>query len=414
MATITHLNGNGVKPNGHGVHAPPLSKEAQALDSSDLDLPDIDPSKLTITLANDLKPLPPPESLVFGQTMTDHMLIMSFDPTTGWSAPEIKPFGPLSLDPASSCFQYCPNVFEGMKAYLDPEGRPRLFRPDLNMDRFTKSTERVALPTFNASALLELIKKLVSVDARWIPKKRGYSLYIRPTLLGTRPGLGVAASTHALLYVLLSPTGPYFPSGFKPVSLLASEDAVRSWPGGTGGFKLGLNYAPCFQPQRQAAKRGYDQLLWLLGEERRICEVGQMNFFVVTQREDGDLDLLTPPLDGTILPGITRNSCLQLAEAHTTGREPLDTLKEKLHPSERAITMADLLNFSNSGTLLEVFGAATAAVITPVGRIGYNGSDIHIPTYEGGLGPVGRNLYERIVDIQEGRYKHEWSVLCSE
>ncbi|TFY76050.1 hypothetical protein EWM64_g7963 [Hericium alpestre] len=152
------------------------------------------PSRLTVNLASSLKALPNPDDLVFGQIMTDHMLIMSHSPETGWSAPEIKPYAPLSLDPASSCFQYCPNVFEGMKAYIGPDGKPRLFRPKLNMARMEKSTDRVALPPFDSDALLVLIKKLVSIDARWIPRAKGCSLYIRPTIIGTRPALGVAAS----------------------------------------------------------------------------------------------------------------------------------------------------------------------------------------------------------------------------
>ncbi|KAJ3508550.1 hypothetical protein NLJ89_g5698 [Agrocybe chaxingu] len=233
---------------------------------------ELDASKLAINLAEALKPLPAPESLKFGETKTDHMLVVHYDPVHGWGAPEIKPYGPLILDPMSSCFQYCPNVFEGMKAYLGPNGEPRLFRPTLNMERLVRSADRVALPPFDHNQLLILIKRLIQVDSRWIPSLPGYSLYIRPTIIGTRPALGVTASDSACIFVVLSPAGPYFSAGAKGISLLAVGESVRSWPGGTGGHKLGLNYAPGFQPQRIAAKQGYDQILWLLGDDERVTE----------------------------------------------------------------------------------------------------------------------------------------------
>ncbi|TDL22306.1 branched-chain amino acid aminotransferase II [Rickenella mellea] len=379
----------------------------------------LDPSKLTVTQTDTPKPLPEPSSLVFGQTMTDHMLVMSFDPETGWTVPVIQPYQPLQLDPASSCFQYCPNVFEGMKAYLGPDGEPRLFRPDLNMRRMELSVDRVALPPIDGHALLKLIKKLVIVDKRWIPSQSGYSLYIRPTIIGTRPALGVAASSHALLYVIMSPTGPYFPTGPKPVSLLAVHENVRSWPGGTGGFKLGLNYAPAFEPQRRAAEKGYMQILWLLGHEgeRRITEAGQMNFFAVVKREDGDLDLVTPPLDGTILPGVTRNSVLALAASHSPLTPlPNITPSQRINTHEKPITMSDLTMWYSSGLLLEVFCVGTAVTVASVGRIGYEGKDMILADESRmALGVVAGAISEKIIAIQEGRFQWEgWSVPCKE
>jgi len=376
---------------------------------------ELDASKLKITLSETLKPIPEPESLSFGQTMTDHMLVATYDPLTGWSAPEIKPFGPLSLSPASSCFQYCPNVFEGMKAYRGPDGKPRLFRPDQNMARLERSAERVALPPFDSTALLTLIKRLVLIESRWIPHGPGYSLYIRPTIIGTRPYLAVAASDHAMLYVILSPTGPYFRTGPKPISLLAVSESVRSWPGGTGGYKLGLNYAPGFLPQRIGAKEGYDQILWLLGDEKRVTEAGAMNFFVVVQREDGDVDVITPPLDGTILPGLTRASCLELLASHTATKTALPGLPStlRLHTHEQPLTMAQLGAWADEGKLLEAFGVGTAVIVAPVGKIGFEGRDIRVKVHEKGLGPVGMALWERIVEIQEGRVSWGgWSVAC--
>lgn len=376
----------------------------------------LDASKLQLNLSTELKLVPPAETLVFGKVMTDHMLYVTFDPELGWSDPEIKPYGPLSLDPASSCFQYCPNVFEGMKAYLGPDGKPRLFRPDLNMARLKKSAERVALPPFDANELLKLIRRLVQVDSRWIPKAKGHSLYIRPTIIGTRPSLGVAASDHAILYVILSPAGPYFRTGPRPISLLAVGEHVRSWPGGTGGYKLSLNYAPTFMPQQAAAKQGYEQILWLLGEDKRVTEAGAMNFFVVVKRDDGDLDVITPPLDGTILPGLTRDSVLSLTSAHPsqTALPHLPT-SLKLHPHEQYITLPQLTEWSKQGRLLEAFGVGTAVVVAAVGRIGYEdgGEDVVLPKYETGLGPVGKALYDKIVDIQEGIVEwNGWSVTC--
>ncbi|TFK38803.1 aminotransferase [Crucibulum laeve] len=376
---------------------------------------ELNASKLVINLANELKPLPAPESLAFGETKTDHMLIVNYDPVTGWSTPEIKPYGPLILDPASSCFQYCPNVFEGMKAYAGPDGKPRLFRPQKNMERLTRSAERVALPPFDTNELLKLIQRLVAVESRWIPSQPGYSLYIRPTVIGTRAALGVAASDSACLYVIVSPTGPYFRGGTRPISLLAVGEHARSWPGGTGGHKLGLNYAPGFMPQRLAAKLGYEQILWLLGDDKKITEVGAMNVFVAIKRDDGDLDVLTPPLDGTILPGLTRASCIALTEAHNTGRLVLPGISpsQKLHTAECPVTMAEIVAWSEQGRLVEAFGVGTAVVVAPIGRIGFEGKDIILPIYEAGLGPLGKGLWETLTAIQVGKLEYDdWSVKC--
>ncbi|KAJ8487937.1 hypothetical protein ONZ45_g14139 [Pleurotus djamor] len=372
----------------------------------------LDASKLVIHEATALKTIPESETLVFGQTTTDHMLVCTYHPVTGWSNPEIKPYGPLSLDPMSSCLQYATNVFEGMKAYVGPDGKPRLFRPDRNMKRLEGSAARVALPPFDSSELLKLIKRLVTLDARWIPTLPGYSLYIRPTIIGTRSALGVAASDEAILYVILSPTGPYFRTGPKPLSLLGISETARTWPGGTGGFKLGLNYTPGFLPQQIAAKQGYDQVLWLLGEENRITEVGAMNVFVVVKRDDGALDVITPTLDGTILPGITRASVLELTAAHPE-KSVLPGLSPstRLHVHERTIPMDQLLEWSSAGKLLEAFGVGTAVIVAPIGKIGFQDTSVTIPSYEKGLGPVGQGLYDRIWDIQTGKFEWQgWSV----
>ncbi|KAJ4467233.1 aminotransferase [Lentinula aciculospora] len=388
-----------------------------------ISIPDLDPSKLIVTLTARLKPIPQPESLVFGATMSDHMLIASFDPINGWSAPEIKPYGPITLDPASSCFQYATNTFEGMKAYIGPDGSARLFRPEKNMARLARSAERLALPPFNTDALLELIKRLVVVDQRWIPNLEGHSLYIRPTIIGTRSALGVSASDHALLYVILSPSGPYFRTGPKPIALLAAAENVRAWPGGTGSHKVAGNYAPGFLPQRNAAKQGYDQILWLLRDKAgwKVTEAGAMNVFIVLSREDGDIDLITPPLDGTILPGVTRDSVLAIAKAHTSGNLTLPGIPstQSVHPYEQTFTIADMDQWFAEGRLQELFVVGTAVVVAHVGRVGFQDDmkkparDLVLPSHEGRMGPVSRAVRQMIIDIQQGKVEWDgWSVRC--
>ncbi|KAG1908748.1 aminotransferase [Suillus fuscotomentosus] len=379
----------------------------QTRDSANLGSPAaLDASKLSMTLAKTLKPLQPIETLRFGQSFSDHMIVATYDPELGWSAPEVKPYGPITLDPQCSCFQYGGNVFEGMKAYLGPDGKARLFRPDMNMRRMEKSCARLALPPIDGDVVLELIKRLVNVERRWIPKESGYSLYIRPTVIATRPGLGVTASDHAILYILASPTGPYFA---KPVSLLAVSENVRAWPGGTGGHKVAGNYSPGFLPQRAAAEKGYDQILWLFGEDRRVTEAGAMNFFVVVKRDDEDgVDLITAPLDGTILPGVTRASCLALASDPEFHKE----ISVRLHPQEMVYTMSDLAKWSSEGKLLEALVIGTAVIVGPCNRIGYEGKDIVIPG--DGMGPVGTAIRKKILDIQEGRTEWKgWGVVCA-
>ncbi|KAJ7141669.1 aminotransferase [Mycena crocata] len=441
----------------------------------------LDASLLKIELAETLKPIPAPGTYGFGDIKTDHMLVMTYEPLTGWSAPEIKPYAPLALDPASNCFQYATNVFEGMKAFLDPQGRPRLFRPQENMTRLISSANRMALPIFDADALLTCINKLVSIESRWIPALPGYSLYIRPTMIGTKPSIKVGASDYATLYTIVTPVGPYFSppvnangtvstDAFPGVSLLAVSEHVRSWPGGTGAFKLGLNYSPGFVPQRAAAALGYDQVLWLLdgegeGKKKQVTEAGAMNFFAVVKDESGEgLTIITPPLDGTILPGITRDSALILLRAHAAEPEKGILALPKTTPLtivERTLTVPELAAWAKAGRLLECFGAGTAVLIVAIERIGdvvddkvaealdadiahvdagltelkhaaapnaaSAGQDAadkkieadkskvaDITMAEGsGLGAVGTALWDKLLALKEGRDEFGgWSVLC--
>lgn len=230
---------------------------------------------------------PPSEALVFGASFSDHMLTVPWNSASGWADPKIQPYAPITLDPSSVIFHYGPSLFEGMKAYKDKQGRLRLFRPDMNMRRMNLSADRLVLPTFDGTELTTLIKRLVALDSQWVPDAPGHSLYIRPTLIGTQAALGVNQTSDALLFVITSPVGPYYKTGFKPVSLEADPEKVRAWPGGTGQFKLGGNYAPGIKPQMEAAKRGYQQNLWLFGEQGWLTEVGTMNLFVAVKGDGG-------------------------------------------------------------------------------------------------------------------------------
>ncbi|KAI1823494.1 branched-chain amino acid aminotransferase [Xylaria intraflava] len=367
---------------------------------------DVDPAKLVINKTSNPKALKDPSTLVFGQNFTDHMLTIEWTQSSGWQAPKISPYQNLSLDPATCALHYGFECFEGMKAYKDSKGAVRLFRPDKNMARLNKSAARIALPTFSATSLIDLIARFAQLEERFIPQQRGYSLYLRPTLIGTQSTLGVAPPGSALLFVIASPVGPYYPTGFKAVSLEATDYAVRAWPGGVGDKKLGANYAPCVLPQLQAASRGFQQNLWLFGPEQYVTEVGTMNLFIALKsKETGQKELVTAPLDGTILEGVTRDSILSLA-------------REKLAPegwliSERKITMAELAEASTEGRLLEVFGAGTAAIVSPVRKIGWKGKlvDCGLPAHEES-GEVALRMKNWIEARQYGDESHAWSYVC--
>lgn len=334
------------------------------------------------------------------------MLTIEWTQTDGWRAPAIQPYQNLSLDPATCVFHYGFECFEGMKAYKDAAGRVRLFRPDRNMARFNGSAARIALPTFSPTALTELIARFAQLEERFIPVERGYSLYLRPTLIGTQKTLGVGPPGSALLFVIASPVGPYYPTGFKAVSLEATDYAVRAWPGGVGDKKLGANYAPCVLPQLQAASRGFQQNLWLFGPEQYVTEVGTMNLFVALRdAETGQKELVTAPLDGTILEGVTRDSVLALA------RERL--VPEGWRVSERKITMAALAEASADGRLLEVFGAGTAAIVSPVRHISWQGKLVSCGLAETEeSGEIALRMKGWIEARQYGDEEHEWSYVC--
>jgi branched-chain amino acid aminotransferase len=267
------------------------------------------------------------------------------------------------------------------------------------MTRMLKSSIRSTLPEFDRDELLKSIKKLISIDSDWIPNSTAASMYVRPTFIGTEPTLGVSSSNTALLYVIMSPIGPYFPTGFKPISLLADTKYVRAFKGGVGNFKVGSNYGPTIYVGIQAQKEKCQQVLWLLGKEEYITEAGTMNIFIVTKNKKGEYEMMTPPLDGTILEGVTRQSVLDL------GRKWND-----FKVTERQITMKELLEFQDRNELVEMFGAGTACVVCPIDGVLYNGKRHEIKTMTSG-GAIMNRISKTINDIQYGKIQSDWGSL---
>ncbi|ORX71871.1 cytosolic branched-chain-amino-acid aminotransferase [Linderina pennispora] len=360
----------------------------------------IDASKLTTTLTTTPKTIPALDKLSFGKNFTDHMLLIRYNEETGWQAPEIKPYGPLEIDPAAFVLNYSVEAFEGMKAFRSADGTINLFRPEKNMQRLSTSSQRIMLPEFDHEQLLQCIKELVKVDERFVPNEYGYSLYIRPNFIGTEPNLNLQYSREALLYVYLSPVGPYFP---RTVRLLANSKEARAWPGGVGNYKLGGNYAPAMRPAMEAVKEGFDQILWLLGDDLYITEVGTMNFFIFWDNEDGDRELVTAPLDGVILPGVTRDSLLELARKWG-----------EFKVSERRVTMPEMIKALEEGRLVEAFGAGTACVVCSIEDVSYEGKVYKIPVDPNNpkavFGPLAKRLHAELLDIQYGRVASPWLV----
>ncbi|CAN9505944.1 unnamed protein product [Ophioblennius macclurei] len=357
-------------------------------------------SDLVIERSSSLKAKPDPSSLVFGKQFSDHMLTISWSEKDGWDAPHIKPFQNLSLHPASSALHYSVELFEGMKAFRGADNHIRLFRPMLNMERMHRSADRSCLPLFDKAELLECIRKLVEVDQEWVPYSQDASLYIRPTFIGTEPSFRVSRLGKAMIFVIVGPVGPYFATGpFSPISLLADPSFVRAWKGGVGAYKMGGNYGPTIAVQHEAVKRGCQQVLWLYGDQEEITEAGTMNLFIYWTNESGEKELVTPPLDGIILPGVTRQSLLDLARDWGEFRV-----------TERSVTMSDLLSAVDSGRLLEVFGAGTACVVCPVGSLLYRGKTVQIPTMKNGP-DLAKRFHKELTDIQYGRKTSDWAPL---
>lgn len=327
--------------------------------------------------------------LGFGKHFTDRMLLVEWKAGQGWCDARIKPYEPFVLDPACTVFHYAQEIFEGLKAYKWEDNRIALFRPEMNARRFNQSAERLCMPEIPEELFLKGIEQLVSLERDWVPAASGTSLYIRPTMIAVEPVLGVHPSNHYYFYVILSPVGAYYAAGFNPVSILVEDHYVRAVPGGTGEAKTGGNYASSLKAGLEAKKKGYDQVLWLDGRERRfIEEVGAMNMFFAY----GDT-IVTAPLSGSILSGVTRDSVLKLAP----------TLGYRVE--ERPIDVSGLFSDIRAGKVTEAFGSGTAAVITPVGKLCYRDECLQLT--DGAVGPITQRLYDTLTGIQTGKLKDE-------
>ena len=340
------------------------------------------------------KQKPDENSLGFGKYFTDHMLICDYDRAAGWHDARIVPFGELSVHPASTVLHYGSEVFEGMKAYRTPEGDVQLFRPIENARRMNRSAERLGLPQMDENDLVELIKAIVTMDKDWVPHAPNTSLYIRPFLFGNDPHLGVHSINAAKLVIILSPVGSYYKEGLNPVRITIETEDVRAVRGGTGYAKCGGNYAASVRAGEKAEKLGFSQVLWLDGVERRyIEEVGSMNVMF----RYGDV-VLTPLLTGSVLPGITRMSCIEL----------LREWGVEVH--ERLLAADKLFDAVEKGMLNEAWGTGTAAVVSPIGSLAIGGKEYTIG--DGGIGEMTAKLFKALTDIQWGRVKdtHGWTV----
>ncbi|KAH7123459.1 aminotransferase [Dactylonectria estremocensis] len=337
---------------------------------------------------------------------TDHMISATWKYGIGWSKPELKPYGPLSLLPTASCLHYATECFEGLKAYRGHDGKLRVFRIDRNATRLRTSATRISLPGFEPEEVKKLILALLSVDAdRWLPKSQaGSFLYVRPTIIGTSAQLGVQAPKEAMLFIVLAfmPRLDIPPGGLRLYS--SPENAVRAWAGGFGYAKIGANYGPSVMVLQQATAKGYHQVLWLYGQEGECTEAGGCNFFVVWIRKDGKKELITAPLDDkTILDGITRRSCLDLVKERLGG---------EVEVTERKFTITELMEAANEGRLLESFAAGTAYFISAVSQIHHRGKDVDVPMGKDGKGGmVTTKVKDWLSAIMYGESEHEWATV---
>lgn len=336
-----------------------------------------------------------PRELTFGAAFSDHMFTQRYRAGEGWSQAEIGPLKPISLHPAAAVLHYSQEIFEGLKAYRRADGGINLFRPEANAARFNRSAERMWMPTVDADFHVEAIRRLVALDERYVPEQDGASLYLRPAMIATSTKLGLGAAAEYLHFIICSPVGPYFKSGFDPVSVDVSDVLRRAVRGGVGEAKTGGNYAASLKASESAAEDGFTQVLWLDAVEGRFVEeVGAMNIFFVYEGRE----LVTPSLSGSILGGITRDSILKLAP-----RMGLDAREERVDINT---VVADIEN----GRITEVFGSGTAAVVSPVGQLRFQGT---VHTVNGGeSGPVAGRLLKTLTDIQYGREDDPFGWVC--
>jgi len=350
-------------------------------------------TEIATTLTRTPAARPADASLSFGKVLTDHMFMMDYTAGRGWHDPRIVPYGPISLDPATQVLHYGQAIFDGLKAFRGPDGQIRLFRAQRHAERLNKSARALCIPELDANLVRRSFEAIVAVDHEWVPHAMGTSLYIRPTVIATDVMLGVHPSSTYTYFVICSPVGAYYKEGVKPVRILVSDNHVRAVQGGLGEAKTAANYAASLSAQMEAEAAGYTQVLWLDGVERKwIDEVGTMNIMMQIGEE-----VITPPLAGTILDGVTRNSCLQLMRDWG------------MKVSERKISIDEVMAAGRAGTLREMWGTGTAAVVSPVGELGYKGEKLSIGN--GHTGILTQKLYDSIVGIQYGTQAdpHGWT-----
>jgi branched-chain amino acid aminotransferase len=337
-----------------------------------------------LLLPNHLKEHPHDETkLGFGDKFTDNMFKMDYY-DGAWQQPRIEPYSPLSLSPAAMVLHYSQTIFEGLKCYRHPDNRLALFRPRDNFKRFNQSAARMCIPLIEEGFLLEALKELLRVESSWAPTLPGSSLYIRPTIIATEPHLGVRPSKEYLLFIIISPVGAYYKEGFAPIKIFVENYYTRAAPGGLGPIKAGASYAASLLATEIAAQQGFSQLLWLDSiEHRYVEEVGSMNMFFVI-----DGKIITSHLTGTVLPGVTRASVIEVAKDY--GYEI----------QERHLAIQEVIEANRSGRLSEAFGSGTAAVISPVGTLRYG--DTEFTVADGQVGPITQKLYDELVGIQFG------------
>jgi len=347
--------------------------------------------EIKLELAKTLKDKPTDETkLGFGHVFTDHMFIMNYDTGEGWHNARIVPYGNISLSPAAMCLHYGQEVFEGLKAYRTADGKIQLFRPDENFKRLNVSNKRMVIPEINEAEVLEGLMKLLSIEKDWVPHTDGAALYIRPFIFATDPYVGVRPADHYMLMIILSPSGAYYSTGLNPVKIYVESNYVRAVSGGTGFAKTAANYAISLAGQDEAHKQDYEQVLWLDGVERKyIEEVGSMNIFFVI-----DGEVITPELTGSVLPGITRKSAIEVCRS------------KGYKVTERRITIQEVAEAYDAGKLDEVFGTGTAAVISPVGHLKWEDKIMEINDNK--IGEISQMLYDTMTGIQWGKIPDEF------
>lgn len=336
---------------------------------------------------------PDPSKIAFGTVFTDHMFMMDYDVGKGWHDARIIPYGNISLSPASTILHYGEGIFEGMKAYRKADGKVQLFRPEENIKRLNSSAERLCLPQMEVSDGLDILKTFIGLEKDWTPNDFGTSLYIRPFIFGDDKNLGVHTVSHSVFMIIASPVGSYYPEGINPVKIMIEDEDVRAVRGGTGYTKCGGNYAASSRAGEKARLKGYSQVLWLDGVERKyIEEVGAMNVMFMI----GD-EIVTPKLTGSILPGITRKSCVEILK------------EEGYKVSERLLSVDELEDSMKNGTLREAWGCGTAAVVSPIGELAYKGTKFTVN--DGKIGKVTQHLYDVLTGIQWGKIedKYGWT-----